>query len=279
MLSWFSKEKDKEKEKVLVDNEKVEETEDEEDEETDDEETEDEEFDFLKNKMYEDENVKFYATDARDLVPNIKIWSTQRSINQDHVKELINNLKNHNHFIGTIKVVRDELNNIRIIDGQHRFCAIKKLIEKDSKFNMNIILELYETDNLDSEKTMNLFHEANSCLNVSKNDMPNVIANSIVRNLCQRFPKMIIEVKEDKRCNRPRINKRELYLKIKNYVSETSRNESDILEQIFEKNNDYGCRGRQTFKNTTTQMFQKCKDSGLYLGLDLNFEWLNKIDW
>lgn len=37
--------------------------------------------------------------------------------------------------------------------------------------------------------------------------------------------------------------------------------------------------GRKTFKKATTEIFEKCKSSGWYLGLDLNFEWMNKIEW
>ena len=122
------------------------------------------EDDFLKCLMYEDDNVKYYSSDVRDFIPNIKLWSSQRSINFKHVEELIKCLKIKNHFIGTFKVIRDKENNIRLIDGQHRFEAIKKIMENDSSFNMNIIIELYETDSMDSDYTINLFKEANSCM-------------------------------------------------------------------------------------------------------------------
>ncbi len=267
MIKWFLSEKVDEDKTPLDDNE--------------DKNTSEEDEDFLSCKLYEDYNVKYYSTDARDFIPNIKLWSTQRSVNQEHVQDLIKNLKTHNspHFIGTFKIIRDKEGNKRLIDGQHRYYAIKKIMSENSKFNMNLIVELYETDHLDSERSINLFQEANSCLNVSKNDMPNILANNIIKNLSIRFKGMIIDVKDGKRCNRPRINKRELYLKLKTYIQETLKNEDEILQQIVSINNDYGCHGRQTFKKTTTEMFEKCKNSGWYLGLDLNFEWLNKIEW
>ena len=92
--------------------------------------------------MYEDDNVKYYSSDIRDFIPNIKLWSSQRSINFKHVEELVKCLKKKNHFIGTFKLISDKENNIRLIDGQHRFEAIKKIMENDSSFNMNIIIEL-----------------------------------------------------------------------------------------------------------------------------------------
>ncbi len=260
MLSWF------------YNNEEVE-------IEEEDEKEEIEEEDFLKCLMYEDDNVKYYSSDIRDFIPNIKLWSSQRSINFKHVEELIKCLKIKNHFIGTFKLIRDKENNIRLIDGQHRFEAIKKIMENDSSFNMNIIIELYETDSMDSDYTINLFKEANSCLNVKETDLPNIIANKIIKNLCEKFPNMIIDILDGKRCNRPRINKRELYLNLKNYAHVSHKTEEEILEQILVKNNAYGLRSRQTFKNATKIMYDKCKETGLYLGLDLNFEWINYIDW
>jgi hypothetical protein len=259
--SWFSnKEEIIENKELESDNESVEE-------------------DFLNCMMYEDDYVKFYSSDARDFIPNIKLWSSQRSVNQKHIDELVECLKKRNHFIGTFKIVRDKQKNMRLIDGQHRFLAIKKMMEHDSSFNMNIVIELYETDNLDSDYTINLFKEANLCLNVSDADLPNIIANKIIKKLCDQFPNMIIDIKDGKRCNRPRINKREFYMKLKEYIQETHKTEDEVLQQILAKNIDYGLRGRQTFKQASIAMFEKCKETGFYLGLDHNFEWMNYIEW
>lgn len=232
----------------------------------------DAEEDFLQHMMYEDNNVKFYASDARDFIPNIKLWSSQRSVNQNHINELIECLKKRNHFIGTFKIVRDKEKKLRLIDGQHRFLAIKKIMENNSSFNMNIVIELYETDNFDSDYTINLFKEANSCLNVSEADLPNIVCNKVIKQLCERFPNMIIEIKEGKRCNRPRVDKRELYLKLREYIQETHKNENEVLQEILNKNNEYGLRGRQTFKNVSVSMFEKCKETGFYLGLENDFK-------
>jgi hypothetical protein len=236
------------------------------------------EEDFLKSLIYEDDNVKYYSSDVRDFIPNIKLWSSQRSINSKHVEELVKCLQKKNHFIGTFKLVRDKENNIRLIDGQHRYEAIKKIMKNDSSYNMNVIIELYETDFNDSDYTINLFKDANSCLNVKETDLPNIIVNKIIKKLCEKFPNMIFDISDGKRCNRPRINKRELYLNLKNYVHKTHKTEDDIFEEILRKNNSYGIRSRQTFKNVTKIMYDKCKESGLYLGLDLHFEWINDIE-
>ena len=57
------------------------------------------EEDFLKSLIYEDDNVKYYSSDVRDFIPNIKLWSSQRSINSKHVEELVKCLQKKHHFI------------------------------------------------------------------------------------------------------------------------------------------------------------------------------------
>ncbi len=98
--------------KIIIEGESSNEESDEDEDYCDDE-------DFLSCKIYEDDNVKYYSTDVRDFIPNIKLWSTQRSVNQDHVQELVKNLKKHKdpQFIGTFKVIRDKECNKRLIDG------------------------------------------------------------------------------------------------------------------------------------------------------------------
>ena len=38
-------------------------------------------------------------------------------------------------------------------------------------------------------------------------------------------------------------------------------------------------RSRHSFKNASIKMLDKCKESGLYLGLDIDFDWINYIDY
>lgn len=250
-----------------------------------DKDDEDEDEDYLRNLIYINEHVKFYKTNVRNFVPNIKLWSFQRPVNFDHVKELVESLKIKNHFIGTFKVIKDKDGKIRLIDGQHRYLAIKELMETDSKFNMDIIIEFYETDKIESEYSINLFNKANSCLNITENDLPNTITTAIVNNICEDFNGMIIDVKDMKTCNRPRINKKLLYLALKEYVEKIYNNEDEeqvIIDKIYQQikniNITYGNRKRSSFKSVSETMYNKCIKSGLYLGLECNFEWMEKLE-
>ena len=242
------------------------------------EESEEENY-FLRHFVYKDEHKTLYITDARDFVPEIKIWAQQRPINKEHLKTLVESVLSEKHFKGNMKILRDKDGECRLIDGQHRYYALKNIMEKDSKFNIPLVLEVYETDYLESEKSIKIFKEVNNCLNMELSDLPNIQANNILCSLIERFPKIFVDVKEHKRVNRPRINKRIFYRKLKEYFMDSSCNEKDLLKQILEKNKIYGMRGRKGFQEITNQMYEKSKKNGFYLGLEKNFNWMNYLEW
>lgn len=235
---------------------------------------------FLSSPIYRDSHVTFYSSDARDFVLNIKIWSAQRKLDDNHVNKLMACLKNNKHFIGTFKVVRSG-DDIRLIDGQHRFMALKRVMENDSKFNMNVIIELYETTTLESEKTISLFREANNCLNVEIDDMPDIAVTNVIEFLQREYPDMLKDVCSEKRCYRPFLNKRKLYNRLKDYVIENDVDEKYMRNGINKQNREYGMISIKTFSKkfgkTSNSMYAKCKDSGLYLGLDSTFSWIKNM--
>ena len=233
---------------------------------------------FLRHMIYEDGYKKLFKTDARDFVPEIKLWAQQRPINKKHIEKLEKEVKLNKHFKGNMKLLLDKNNNCRLIDGQHRYYALKNIMEKDSKFNINIILEVYETDNIESDNSIKIFKDVNNCLNIKISDLPNIKASSVLNSLCLEFPDMFVDVKAGcKKVNRPRINKKILYEKIKEYFVDTKYNDKNLLDQILEKNRAYGLRGRTSF-GVSDKMYETCKKSGFYLGLDKYFNWINYLD-
>jgi len=234
---------------------------------------------FLKDMIYEDEHKKLFKTDARDFIPVINIWAQQRQISKEHIKKLEKEVISKKHFKGNMKLLRDKDNNCRLIDGQHRYHALKNIMEKDSKFNIYLILEIYETDSFDSDKSIEIFKEVNNCLNVELNDLPDKQSINLLKELIDFFPKMIKDVKEGKRVNSPCINKRILYNQLKKYFTYSKCDYKNILKQIVETNNKYGMRGRNGFKKSTVKQYEKAKKKGFYLGLDKDFIWVNKLDW
>jgi hypothetical protein len=233
----------------------------------------DNELDFLRTLLYNNGNIKIYKCTARDIVPNVKLWGSQRSIRKKHVESLITSIKKANFLMGTFKLIRDNNSDVRCIDGQHRITALRKIMEDDPKFDTDIIIELYETDKIDSEYSGDLFKAANNTLNISECDMPNLGAEKIISDLMKHFPGSIIDSQPDTRVNRPRMNKNELYKHLKEKTKDLHW--EDILENIKKFNTELGMKERP--KHVSLKMLEKVKKSGFYIGTLKDLSWITTL--
>ena len=240
-----------------------------------------------KNLIFKDKFKEMYACDTQDFIPNITMFSGQRPVNDEHVESLMKTLLDGKDFWGTMKVVKDIHDEIRLIDGQHRFHAYRKAMENDPIFQRNLIIEVYNTDDIGSEKTIEIFKEVNNCRNLDY--IPTVDEMNVTHKIQQRFPDMIIETKEiKKRVNRPRISKQELHIEIKRMITsikekqtkttkEINININEIVELIFLKNNEYRMKPRNFYPKISNNTYEKSKKSGFYIGLADKFQWIDEI--
>jgi|694.fasta_scaffold08560_9 hypothetical protein len=231
---------------------------------------------FLGILLYENTNIKFYVTQAKKFVKNIQIWAGQRPLNNEHIKCLARQFTKQEHVIGTFKVVRCSEGKIRLLDGQHRIVAIKEILKIQPDFNCDIFIELYETDRLESNKTLSLFQKANNVLNVNPEDMPNKNSLSIVDKLSSRFKLIFKDVEEGKKCIRPFIDKKKLFEKLKRAFQDHDINEDCLYERILEYN-EINKRTRLDTIDLSKFSIDKCKISGCYLGFDKDCIWLDEI--
>lgn len=134
--------------------------------------SEEENVDFLGTLLFENQNVKFYLTQAKIFANKIEIWAGQRPLNLEHIKSLARQFTQQEHAMGTLKVVRSSDGRVRLLDGQHRIYAIKEILKIQPNFDCDLFIELYETDRLESSITLRLFEKANNVLNVKPEDMP-----------------------------------------------------------------------------------------------------------
>lgn len=232
---------------------------------------------YLKNCIYEDENVMFYQTDARDFVPYINNAKFQRAVDKEHVKKLKEELKLSNHCVGTFKMVKYG-NKIDLIDGQHRVLALHENMEENSKFNMNLILELYTINNEIEQREW--FRRANNVKNFEEEDLPNVsvsqIVDEVIGNLKKMFQGSIIAIKiiEKKNVYRPKINEQDLNESLTKYVTHHEiRDAQKLYNQIIILNNKLGLKKYADFKDITRPMWDKVKISGFYIGLYKKINW------
>ena len=168
--------------------------------------------------VFNDIKMQLYKCDVQDIISKLDVWSFNRKLNQEHVDNIYNGLccQRKPHLIGTMKVVRDAANDMKVIDGQHRLQALKMYIETYKDKTLSIFIEMYNVPSLNDPIVFDLFRLANTNLNINVEDDLNVFVADLVNKLTEDpdLSRGIID-KNDGRVNRPRISKKELYEALK----------------------------------------------------------------
>lgn len=246
---------------------------------TDEESDADEAVNILGQSLYFDGNVEYFLSPARDFILNVVPWSCQRGLNEDHVNSLFESIKRRKKIIGTFKVIRNIDGEVRCIDGQHRTEALKKIMENNAKFNCNILVEVYDVEDFESEEANEYFKDANCVLNMV-NSNPNTIVQSVLKKLDVEYPGMFVDVKEGQRCNRPRINRKSFVSQMSKFVM--NYDEDVIVECMKRLNNKIGMwsnivREKKVGKFRTNTL-EKVKENGFYIGLYSDFKWVDELE-
>lgn len=219
-----------------------------------------------RNLIYRNEKVELYAIDTRQFVDNITLWSNQRNLDEAHVLSLINSFTNNKFFIGTFKVVRDiSTLESRLIDGMHRLSALMQIVKMNPSYTDRVIVEVYNVKDITSRETLELFKQANNCLNFTVDNTPDEKTYTIVEKFCLRFPNMIID---RARTRRPKMTKREFYVNVKNMVnSYPDKCESEIEVMI----NTINYKMSKEIFDITMNMFETAKENNFFLSFGKNW--------
>lgn len=138
----------------------------------------------------------------------IRIWDGQRSLDGTRIKELVDfqkekyRISQYFSFRGALLICRDNCSkDLWLIDGQHRFVAMKALIDGQEYPSFNIRVDI-----LDVRSTLEIrqeFQDINKSVPVPLNFLePSEIINIAVRLLEKRFTKAFATGKT----KRPMIN-------------------------------------------------------------------------
>jgi hypothetical protein len=235
---------------------------------------------FLRCLLFDNELFKIYQTSSRDFVNNIKMWACQRDLNISHVKNLEQSIVERGYLLGTFKVIRDKNGKTRLIDGQHRVTALQNIMDNDSKFDCDSIIELYEVESFEDEEATKLFLDANNTLNITKKDM-NLDVQNVLRHFVKEYPLIFVDVKEGARCNRPRINKRIFVGKLRDLVIHYEPEK--IINTITDYNKKVGRLSKEVLIRKcgtySDRMYDIAKENGCYLGLIPDCNWIDDLDF
>ena len=219
--------------------------------------------DFLRTCIFANDHTSIYKSTARDLIPSIRSWGAQRSINESHVDQLAEQLRFTRRVIGTFKMIIDKNDEVRCIDGQHRILALQKIMQDDVFFDVDIIIEVYSVDALESEEATKLFKAANNTLNISDQELPEVGTQLILNELNKDFPGFLMDPKTSSgRVNRPRINKRLLCEALRSLAGRFPW--QNIYKSIISYNTHLGMMPRKG--DCPIKVHDKAKKCGFYLG-------------
>lgn len=249
--------------------------------------------DLLGNYIFRNSIYSIYIITTDNLLLIDKHWSYNRGIDIKHYEKISDELQKMKKpfLIGSIKIVKDSMNNFRIIDGQHRIKAIREVKLNKPEFIMDIQIDVYPVAdcNYDSEIST-LFKLANSNKNVSESEIPNDIIIKVIDILKTRhFPKKILDKKKGQRANHPNITTNELYecIKESNIIIEYDLDEKGLIDAIV--NYNIKCCS-STFEELFSKdnkknklLFERAKRNKFFLGLKrgqnrcLMYDWIYEI--
>tara|TARA_Y100001958_G_scaffold129297_1_gene97826 strand:+ start:3634 stop:4485 length:852 start_codon:yes stop_codon:yes gene_type:complete len=188
---------------------------------------------FLGKLIYvRPDGVKVYASNSKQLVPNLIHWYYNRPLNQVHVQSLIDVSLDKKCLEGVIDILESEDEELCVVNGQHRVESIKEISKKDDKFNQVLIVNVHPVKSFDSDEAEKIFLATNNIQNVEMRDRPQKKLQNICNRMLERYPNGITRNPSGK-ANLHRMDIKELY-NILQY-NETFLDEHNSEDYLFDK--------------------------------------------
>lgn len=207
--------------------------------------------------LSQDETVTYAICTATDLCKaiNVDISLLNRSLDAEHKDNLVNELSNNHHFMGSIKLVHDR-NEIgdryRIIDGQHRYTSLYEYLNRnDYQCDIRLLLEIYEVDDINGEHARELFRMANTVKNIDYNNDVATVVKSGNRNYEDLLVKLIAlypnTIKDNTRVQYPNISARDLKEQLRGRKLLQNYEVDDLIKHIITINNELSTKDMRYF--------------------------------
>jgi len=213
------------------------------------------------------------------------IPTLQRAKDNNRVQEIIDyQLKYYKknkifNFIGSLCIAKNiKYEQKYLIDGQHRYNAIKYLVQQTNHFKIYI----NEIEVNSNEEMKHLFELINKSLPVPK--MPENISNYIPKIVYLYFTKKYKKFfSNSNRPNRPNMNINRFQEELGKIISKYPKLTAEkIIEMIEKENQKYNKMNKNNFpskgKRPNEYYLELCKKKGkLYLGMFSEYEWIDHI--
>ena len=166
----------------------------------------------------EDEKSFLIKIEYRSFIRQTKHWSFNRDIDVEKVNEYYESIKENNNIKWSCTAVKETKKDLfHLIDGQHRYEAIKKYLEEDDiemKCNKSLFMIIYIIEDIDNdiEYITDLFKKINNNKPLTLEDLPSLQISKLATAI-KKDPilgKGINDNKNTERSHEPKIHMRQL---------------------------------------------------------------------
>jgi hypothetical protein len=234
---------------------------------------------ILKNSLYEIKNKKVYVVGLKDLKHlNLLPYRHQREYNQDHVDVLKKGLIQTGYLYHPIVLIHTpERREISIIDGQHRFKALKSILEAsretEGEMDIQVQIELLECED-DDNKIMNIYKNVNTCQPI---DMNKIVLEQdyvkVIQKLKTKFGKNVIN--DNVRNAKHYLIESKLKTELLSHNLLIKYSEDELIKRIIRMNDDLK-EQQILLGKLTEEAFKKCEKNDFWLGTDFP-TWLKEL--
>jgi hypothetical protein len=240
--------------------------------------TETTEYHFAEN-----ETSMVIKMDFRTLNQSVATWGYNREIIPSVVDNLYGNIKdNTNHIVWVLTAVKENhQSQLYLIDGQHRYEAIKKLMVTDIDFTEEryVYIVIYKINSIeeDDEYIIDLFTKINNHAPFNVPDFPSRRNIKIIKTIIKdKILKNGISTNDKTNsCHQPRLHKKTLHAKFNtfnNFIKDMT--EEQIIQNLKIINNYIGLKSyldvytskEDSEKLANKNAWEKAKELKFYLG-------------
>lgn len=242
--------------------------------------------------MLEIENKKYEVVKFEDLLKEeIYVPNEQRLLDKDRVDEIVKYQENYHkknkrfNFQGVLNIhYCKETNRQYLVDGQHRFNSIKKLVNSNY-VNNKIVVERVNVETYEELKENYLIINKNDPLPEYPEGINKDIPENVFKHFEEKYPKIW---SKSKRPNRPNLNKNHFQEALGYLTDKLKKSKSELIEIIEIKNDKISKWDIDDFSQikrlkNKEKIIEKCKENNFYLGMyhhiseDYAYEWISRI--
>ena len=249
----------------------------------------------------------YLKLNVKKLAKVSQFYEKQRTVNNTRVQQIVEfqneHIRKHGIPLNMGTIILSKLNNnlisinggeekrpnkYYILDGQHRFEALKRLIKDNIIQDVEIVVEILEVPSY--ERMFELFQIINRAVPVAQHYLtPNEIINDVVAVITTEFPKALTE---NERPIRPSINidkfkdtllrilEEKIYIKTREELVKFIKDINQICySNGVEEMCDMVARKNQQQRQIVENIFKKCiKGQHLFIGCFKDDSWVEMLD-